>query len=312
MALRDLGREIRRREALAAREQFFRLVAQNSTDLIALHEVDGTYVYVSPSIVRLTGHEPYEVLGEPPWEVAHPEDADRVRTCFAAAAGGDEAEVTYRLRTKEGRHAWFETLARPVHLSSGGADEVVQVESTSRDVTARKQLERQLERQALHDQLTDLPNRTLFMDRLRQAPGRAERSGHRYGILFLDLDGFKSVNDTFGHAAGDELLAGVADRLRDLVRRTDTVARLSGDEFAVLLEEIGGADDAELLAERFLGGFSRPFRVLGRDLEVRPSIGVAVAREGESPEKLLRRADLAMYAAKRDADLAYLVDRDPR
>lgn len=306
--VRDVTAELRRREGLAAREHFFRLVAQHSTDLIALHELDGTFVYVSPSIRRLTGFETREILGELPWDRVHPEHRGRVRDCFAAAARGEGASASYRLRARSGEYIWFETLARPVHLAPDRPDEVIQIESSSRDVSARKELELQLSHQALHDPLTGLPNRSLFMNRLRQAPGRAARKGLVYGVIFLDLDHFKQINDTLGHAAGDELLVGVAERLADAVRDTDTVARLSGDEFAVLLEELHEPGDAEILASRLLEAFETPFELAGNPVDVHPSLGVAVREDpAEEPETLLRYADMAMYAAKRKSGPSYRV-----
>jgi diguanylate cyclase (GGDEF)-like protein len=150
--------------------------------------------------------------------------------------------------------------------------------------------------QAIHDSLTDLPNRELLVDRLEHALARGERTGFETAILFIDLDGFKNVNDSLGHASGDELLVAVADRLRDCIRTADTAARLGGDEFAVLVEDVVERGGAARLAERIMAALREPFPIAGRDVFIGASIGIATAaRPGED---LLRNADLAMYRAK--------------
>lgn len=182
------------------------------------------------------------------------------------------------------------------------------------DVSERKRFERKLQHLALHDALTGLPNRTLFEDRLGHALERAEREGSRVAVLFLDLDGFKTVNDTLGHAAGDELLKAVADRIRVCFRDQDTLARIAGDEFAAVLEDAGEWDEVRAAAERLSLALEIPFDVLGSEVTVSVSVGVALARPRErAPEELLRRADVAMYRAKEEAGTSYQVydaDRD--
>ena len=168
-----------------------------------------------------------------------------------------------------------------------------------RDSTERARLEQQLAHQALHDSLTGLANQSLFRDRVDHALARLERSGGHLAVLFLDLDSFKTVNDSLGHSAGDLLLIGVAERLEKFVRTSDTAARLGGDEFAILLENLGCDEDSMDLAERLLGGFERPFSVEGTEVTVTASIGIAWATPGLTGDQLLRNADLAMYTAKR-------------
>lgn len=187
----------------------------------------------------------------------------------------------------------------------------VRVVGTVQDITERKALERQLEHQALHDPLTQLPNRLLFMDRLEHALARTERHEESIAVLFLDLDNFKLINDSFGHAVGDQLLLQVADRLDSCMRPQDTVARFGGDEFTVLLEDGVEVDDATHVAKRILEELRAPFALLGYEVFVTASIGIALS--GRNPgrrnlmEDLLRNADVAMYRAKTAGKAGYAV-----
>ena len=171
--------------------------------------------------------------------------------------------------------------------------------ASARDITARRELENELRQQALHDALTDLPNRVLFMDRLGQALKQTERREKSIAAFFIDLDEFKSVNDDLGHEAGDQLLIGIARRLSDSIRAADTAARLAGDEFTVLLEDLGDTNQAVSVAERILEALRPPFEVKGRQVSIAASIGIAGASKANvAPEELLNRADEAMYRAK--------------
>ena len=169
----------------------------------------------------------------------------------------------------------------------------------TRDVSERRQLEDQLVHQAFHDSLTSLANRALFKDRVDHALQRTKRQTPSVAVLFLDLDGFKEVNDSLGHAAGDRLLIQVAERLHSCVRPSDTVARFGGDEFAVLIEDASDDIDVIQVAERVLEGLREPFVVNGRELHVRGSMGIArMESDVDGADQLLRNADLAMYRAK--------------
>ncbi len=170
-----------------------------------------------------------------------------------------------------------------------------------RDITERKVAERKIMHLAHHDYLTDLPNRALFLDRLEQAIVLARRAGTKVAIVFLDLDGFKLVNDRLGHDVGDMLLQDVAARLGEIVRSSDTVARVGGDEFTLVLNHIGIKEDASIVAEKIIATLSEPFNLRGEQCQVGCSIGIAVFPEdAEDPKMLLKRADEAMYLAKQD------------
>jgi len=176
----------------------------------------------------------------------------------------------------------------------------------SRDITVRKHAEMRLAQLAQYDTLTGLPNRNLFRDRLEQALARARRSGHSMALMFLDLDQFKEINDTLGHAAGDELLREVGDRLRDNLREVDTIARLGGDEFTVIVESISGRDRAEAIARKIVDLFALPVTVGGRNLTVTCSVGITLRPEdADDAEELLKAADIAMYRAKHEGRNTY-------
>jgi diguanylate cyclase (GGDEF)-like protein len=175
------------------------------------------------------------------------------------------------------------------------------------DITDRKRLAEQLRHQALHDPLTDLANRALFYDRLEHALARLDRHGGLLAVLLLDLDGFKTVNDTLGHQVGDQLLALVAERLRGAVRPSDTIARLGGDEFVVLVEDASSPADAVAATQRLLGALAAPISVASREVQVRASVGIAIAAPGAQPADLVRDADVAMYQAKAEGGSSYRI-----
>ncbi len=187
-----------------------------------------------------------------------------------------------------------------------GAGKIVAAIQTLEDITRRKQAEDRMEYLAHFDSLTGLPNRLLFFDRLRQGVAEAERHGHRLGLLFLDLDGFKEVNDTFGHDAGDWVLGEVARRLKNSVRACDTVGRMGGDEFTILLDRIANVAEALLVLARIQQAFSSPFVLQGQTFTVGVSIGVSLyPLHGRGVATLVKKADTAMYRAKGDGSNSY-------
>ena len=275
-------------------EARFRSLVQHSSDVIIVTRADGTVRFVSPSASRVFGYDPSEMLRHTIAELLHPDDRDRAGTFFRSAsqAPGVSGPVEWRFRQPDGSWLNAEILATNL-LHDPSVKGVV---LNTRDVSERRRLEEQLTHQAFHDPLTGLANRALFRDRVSHALALAERRGTPVTVLYLDLDDFKNVNDSLGHAEGDRLLIAAAERFLACARTADTVARLGGDEFAILIE---GTDGRDGLPERLAAAMSHPFSLSGNQLRVTASIGVASASSGDTADDLLRNADMAMYAAKR-------------
>ncbi|MBA3415070.1 MAG: EAL domain-containing protein, partial [Chloroflexia bacterium] len=260
----------------------------------------GTLLYISPQISTILGYSPAE------WAAnygryedrVHPDDREMVMAEDTRTdLSGEPFCLEYRYRAKDGRYVWLRDEAI---LMPGEPGEPALWQGLLFDIGDRKEAERRLTVQAQHDALTGLPNRFRFLERLTQALDEAESAGRFVAVLFLDLDNFKDVNDSFGHEAGDRLLVAVAERLAARSGPWEMAARLGGDEFTVLLDRVSAPSDAVAAAERFLEPLRAPFGLAGQKIFVRASIGVAVASPGqERPEDLLRQADVALYSAKR-------------
>src|ERR687897_2348664 len=290
-----LAEEAHRRKS----EERFRSLIQNSSDVVAVVGADGVTHYVSPAVERILGYKPQDAIDHsvfmPP--IMHPEDIDRVRRLFAGLIGrpGANATADFRLRHADGRWIHVEAVAKNL-LNDPSIDGIV---VNYRDITERKTFEEQLRHQAFHDPLTGLPNRALFIDRLRHALVRLKRRKKLVGVLFLDLDNFKLVNDSLGHEAGDMLLVSVAQRLQGCLRAEDTAARFGGDEFTILLEDVTHTGDAVRVANQITRALKAPFAFEGREVFINTSIGIALSTSGrERPTDLLRNADAALYRAK--------------
>jgi diguanylate cyclase (GGDEF)-like protein/PAS domain S-box-containing protein len=283
----------RARSAAEASEARLRVLLENAADVIAIVDAAGRVTYVSPAVGSLLGRDPADVLGRRALAVVDPDDRARLLHALIATAGG-VTDIDVRLRHADGTTRWVEAKVSGRVHAPGVEGWVVNL----REVTDRKLLEEELRHRAGSDAFTGLVNRAGFWQRLTRATADVDPASPP-AVLFVDLDGFKAVNDTLGHAAGDQLLVAVAGRLSPGVRTGDCVARLGGDEFAVLL---GTADDARVrrLADRLLQQLRQPVGLAGHAVTVTASIGGTLAVAGDTPESLLHRADTAMYAAKRD------------
>ncbi|HVE71737.1 MAG TPA: EAL domain-containing protein [Thermoanaerobaculia bacterium] len=287
-------------DALRESEARYRLMAENSTDLIARTTPDGRFVYASDAIRNLLGYEPAEVIGAHIRDIIHPDDRPTLRAIVPNEHGHT---FTYRAIRKDGSIVWFESTSRALFDENGATTEVI---SVSRDISERRRAEEQIEYQAYHDGLTGLPNRLLFRDRLTVALAHAKRQHSPLVLMFLDLDRFKIVNDTLGHSLGDDLLRANATRLRSVLREGDTIARMGGDEFTVLLTDLTDVRDAARIAQKLLDTVAQPVRVEGHELYVTTSIGIAVyPNDGDTAELLLKNADSAMYRAKEAGHNSY-------
>ena len=283
-------------EGRAPSERQFRALVQHTTDLITLVDERMTIRFQSPSIEPALGWAPEEVVGTKPIVLVHPGDRSRVILYWRQVLErpGIHPPIDFRALTKDGRWRTVETIAKNLLAE----DELHGIVLTTRDITDRRQLETQLAHQAFHDELTGLANRALFNDRAEHALAVAARAGGSVAVLFLDLDDFKEVNDSLGHQAGDALLIETARRIETCLRQGDTAARLSGDEFGVLLER-ATRESATGVAERVLERLREPAPVAGKELFLRASIGIALSdTDGGNADELLRNADTAMYRAK--------------
>ncbi|MFD7014503.1 putative bifunctional diguanylate cyclase/phosphodiesterase [Streptomyces sp. NPDC059928] len=286
---------------LAQKENHFRSLVQGSSDVIMIAAPTGILRYVSPAAAGVYGRDAEELVGSELASLIHPEDlgpvVHEVRR-FLAAPPAEEPTTRIECRFKSGTGEWL-NVESTVNRHQGG------LILNSRDVTERVRLQAQLEHNAEHDPLTDLPNRALFTKRVRKALGGRRTTDPGTAVLFIDLDGFKQVNDTIGHQAGDELLIQAARRLHESVRAGDTAARLGGDEFAALILGDGTRDRAARefqvgeIADRLRLTLSQPYQIDGNEVRVAASIGVAFADPGVGAGELLRNADLAMYRAKK-------------
>jgi diguanylate cyclase (GGDEF)-like protein/PAS domain S-box-containing protein len=277
-------------------EERFRSLVRNSADVNMILDTTGVVVYESPAVERVLGYRPQERLGTRGTELLHQEDRERVTQQYADLVKSPNGQLTTEMRVRhaDGTYRLIEATAKNLVDEPSVAGVVVNY----RDISERRMLEDELRHQAFHDSLTGLANRALFADRLEHALSRTRRSRHRLAVLFLDLDDFKTINDSLGHGEGDQLLVAVAARLRDAVRAGDTIARMGGDEFAVLVEDASNGSPMDV-AERLMATLQTPFERSGKELFVHGSIGVAVsASPKETPEELLRNADASMYMAK--------------
>jgi diguanylate cyclase (GGDEF)-like protein/PAS domain S-box-containing protein len=285
--------------ALEHRERHFRSLVQNATDLIVVTESDGTVTYASPSSSLLLGRRPDELVGRSLAWLLHPDDRERLGLLGVAVAARPDATHSVEWRLAHARGGW--RVIDTTVASQFAGDGTVNLVLNGRDVTDRKALEEQLRHAAFHDDLTGLPNRALFQDRLDHALAIRAREGGIVAVLFLDLDDFKVVNDTAGHEIGDALLGQVATRFSAVIRPGDTVSRLGGDEFAVVLTGLPDTEAAGHVAAKLQAQLNEPIIIEADSVEVHASIGIAVTGDTEcTSEELIRHADIAMYVAKSD------------
>ena len=302
---RDITERKGSEESLREAEQKYRTLVEQIPVVAYIDRADGsdTPLYTSPQIEGLIGYTPEEGSGVRLWrEHLHPEDRERVLAADERFERADEKRfgAEYRLIAKDGSVVWVLEDAVLVKDATGSP---LYWQGILYDITERKEAEKWLEHRTLHDLLTDLPNRLLLLDRLGHALARTEREGRgQVAVLFMDLDRFKVINDSLGHEAGDRLLVAVAERLKGYMRPEDTLARFSGDEFVVLVEDVESPEQAIRVAERIhTDVLESSFVLEGREIYVGTSVGIALGNaRTKSAGDLLRNADMAMYRAKRE------------
>jgi diguanylate cyclase (GGDEF)-like protein/PAS domain S-box-containing protein len=300
-----IEREVKRREAEAALREHERALSTllaNIPGMAYRCRFDDlwTLEYASEGCVRLTGYRPVDLIDNRVVsliDLVYPADRPRVRNEIREKLEhSDRFIIEYQIVCADASVKWVSQKAQAVRNDAG---EIVALEGIIDDITETKRFEEQLSFLAQYDVLTGLPNRALFYDRLRQAVGRAKREGTLAGLMFLDLDRFKQINDTLGHAAGDRVLQVVAERLKGFLREVDTIARLGGDEFTVIIEGVSAPEQLTGVAEKIRNALNQPVKIEGRDMSVSASIGITLyPRDGEDIEQLVKNADIAMYHAK--------------
>jgi diguanylate cyclase (GGDEF)-like protein/PAS domain S-box-containing protein len=308
VASRLLTRQNRRLVEQAAKEQSlhadlrqsrerFQSLVQNSADVNMILGAGGEVEYESPAVERVLGFRSEDRVGHSAFEFIHPDDLARgaeLLTEVVRSPGG-MATGEFRVKHADGSWRWLEAVGRNLFHDPAVGGLVVNY----RDITSRKTLENELRHQAFHDSLTGLANRALFIDRLDHALSLTRRSPRPLAVLFIDLDDFKTINDSLGHGEGDAILKSVAERLRSALRTGDTIARMGGDEFAVLVEDPPAATAPTDVADRLLEVLQAPFTQGGKELFVHASVGVAVlTSRTQTADELLRNADVSMYMAK--------------
>jgi len=286
------------RKALEEQQRLAARVLEATSEGVFITDAEEHIIHVNPAFTRMTGFEPEDAEGKTPAILAsgrHGADFFAAMWSSIKASGTWQGEIWNRRKTGELFAAWLDISA--VRDEGGRVSNYVSVFS---DITSRKETEEKLTHRAHHDPLTGLPNRALFLERLDHAIARAQRNQLLVGVLFLDLDHFKQINDSLGHLVGDALLQQVSERLIHTVRAEDTVARMGGDEFTLILEDITDFRDAAKVAQKILQQFSIPFELAGQPHRVTTSIGVSLyPADGDSVPALLREADEAMYASKK-------------
>jgi diguanylate cyclase (GGDEF)-like protein/PAS domain S-box-containing protein len=294
-----------RSEAVRQSEARMRTLLRHSSDVIALVDSEGALTYASPATATVLGYSPTAVVGQQITGFVHGGDRAAAERVLSSVARDRRTQVTLacRFRCADGSWRPMEATVSPLP----GEGEKTGLVLNIRDVSERAALQRELHRQALHDPLTSLPNRTLLTERVQHALDRAGRTDETLAVLYVDLDHFKRVNDTAGHAAGDAVLVQVADRLRRCLRPSDTAARIGGDEFAVLLENTDRAE-AEHIARRVVEALEPRYLVAQQAHTVTASVGVTVCARGDcTGDVLLRDADVAMYQAKAEGRGRFVV-----
>jgi len=285
------------RLALEKSEQRYRMVADYNYDWESWIAPDGSFIYVSPSCERISGYPPDRFLGDPEFlgRIIHHDDLSAWQN-FMYASSSDENGLTFRIYHNDARIRWISTVKHAI-ASDDGKD--LGIRMSMRDITGRKRMEEHLKHSQLHDPLTGLPNRVLFMDRVERAMERSARNGTYFTVLFVNIDRFQVINNHYGHATGDKVLVRIATLLAQVVRSGDTLARFGGDEFVVLMEDLPRKADVRDAVQGVQAAFDEPLELEGSRFVISASMGFQISRNSEEDKAdLVHNAQLAMYKAK--------------
>ncbi|MCK5913581.1 MAG: diguanylate cyclase, partial [Desulfuromusa sp.] len=297
--------------SLSESERLHRFIVNNSPDFIYLLDPQGLFTYVNDVVEELLGYKRQELLGRHFSTIIHPHNADKIHNFFSEHRGGDRATNSIEIRllvnqandqvkSLDNHELVVELNAIGMYGEDPSGNKVFTgTLGSARDITERKHSEVHISHQAYHDLLTQLPNRTLFADRMRQALAHTSRNGQKFAMLFMDLDRFKLINDTLGHVMGDLVLQRVSERILGCLRAEDTLARFGGDEFCLLLPDIPSKESVASVAEKILKAVRQPFSINNHELYLSLSLGIAIYPDaGRTGEALLQSADIAMYHVK--------------
>jgi len=292
-------------------EKLHRYIVNKSPDIVYILDSQGRFTFINKRVETLLGYKMKDVIGRHYTDLIHEDDLDKAQFKFNERRTGKRASINIELKLKcknNDQVRNFDNRLLPIEINSVG---VYKSQDTSddrkfigtygiaRDITDRIEAEEIIRFQAYHDMLTRLPNRTLLKDRLHQAIAHAKRNKNNLSVMFLDLDRFKVINDTLGHMVGDKLLQAVAMRLRHCLREGDTLARIGGDEFTLLLPEVHSKNDAQIIASKIIKSLKMPFKIDSHELFVSTSIGISqYPEDGQTMESLIKHADIAMYSVK--------------
>ena len=300
-------------------EKLHRYIVNKSPDIVYMLDTEGRFTFVNKRVETLLGYSKNELIGQHYSKLIYTDDAQKARFTFNERRTGKRSSVNIELRLvcKDNHNIkHFDTRLLPIEISAVGIynnhagskenQKFIGTYGIARDVTDRKIAEETIRFQAYHDLLTSLPNRSLLKDRLNQAISQAKRNNHKVAVMFLDLDRFKLVNDTLGHMIGDELLRSVGQRLQSCLRDCDTLARIGGDEFTILLPEVHDHSSATEVAKKIIRNLKKPFIVEGHECFISTSIGIAhYPDDGSNMETLIKNADMAMYSIKSEGKDGY-------
>lgn len=303
---RDITARVKARKALTQSEYKLRTLIESMSEGLVQTDTKDFIIYVNKRFCEMTGYAREELIGQKASEMLVAESSlPIVENAIKRRLKGISDNYEVQLKTKSGNLIWCLIGAVPLLAGDGKVSSSMSVHT---DISERKLAEQKLTHNAVHDALTGLPNRTLFLEHLGRAMKRSPLHKKTFAVLFLDFDGFKLINDSLGHMQGDILLGLIAERLKNVLRSFDIVARLGGDEFTILLDELTEKNDYLIAIERIEKEFSKPFLLSGNEVFIGASIGVAINRaEYKSPEEILRDADIAMYRAKSDRSVSHKV-----
>ena len=291
---RSVQGEVEAMARLVESEEHYRLLVENATDGVAL-EREGVLVWTSPNLTDMLGWDPARWIGRPLRSLVPDDQRDELVRAMEVSAQGHSQRLRFEVPSADGHLHWLEVLTRPFYDARGRRDGT---SCTFRVVDAEVAAEHELERRARYDQLTGLLNRNEVLERLDAVGGDLRHAGTEAAVLFCDVDGFKAVNDTYGHAIGDIVLRTVAARVRGTVREGDLVARIGGDELLIVLHHLHGVDEALAVADQIRRSVAEPVATAQGPVGVTASIGVAMVVPGDTADAVVARADAAMYRVK--------------